>query len=264
VTDVTTCVTADTIVVRTIPPPQIRLENVPACIGQVVTLHATPTNATNAPASYSWEKDGVKLPQTTASIEVTTPGQYKVTYTVGECVATGTSVVSFHEYPVTQMTRLVKFCKESDEKITLDAGPGARYLWLESGKTGRKEEVYAPGTYHVRVYNEFNCYTLDSVVVEDVCPPRLFVPSAFKPNGDGEDEKFEVFGAYFKDFEMTIFNRWGEIIFYTRDRYESWDGTYRGEPMPIGVYAWTISYRAEFKDFDEGLQRMKGSVTVLR
>jgi gliding motility-associated-like protein len=264
VTDVTTCVTADTIVVRTIPPPQITLKNVPACIGQVVTLNATPANATNAPASYVWEKDGVKLPQTTASIEVTTPGQYKVTYTVGECVATGTSVVSFHEYPITDMTRLIKFCKESDEKATLDAGPGARYLWMESGNTGRKEEVYTAGTYHVRVYNEFNCYTLDSIVVEDVCPPRLFVPSAFKPNGDGEDDRFDVFGAYFKDFEMTIFNRWGEIIFYTRDRYESWDGTYRGEPMPIGVYAWTINYRAEFKDFDEGMQRMKGSVTVLR
>jgi gliding motility-associated-like protein len=264
VTDVTSCVTSDTIVVRTIPPPVVNLNNVPACIGDLVTLDATPVNVTNAPATYTWSKNGVKIGQTTASIQVSTPGRYSVIYAAGECTTSATSDVSFNPHPITQMDSLIKFCKEFDEKITLNAGPGAKYLWLATGNTERKEVVYNPGRYYVQVYNEFNCYTLDTIDVEDVCPPRLFVPSAFRPNGDGEDDTFDVFGAYFKDFEMTIFNRWGEIIFHTRDRRESWDGTYRGEPMPIGVYAWTISYRAEFKEHDKGMQRMKGSVTVLR
>jgi len=265
VTDpVTSCVTSDTIVVRTIPPPRVILTNVPSCIGETVTLDATPENVTSAPATYTWYKNGTQLPQTIARIGVTTSGDYSVVYAAGECTASATSTVNFYQPPVTQMESLVRFCKESDEKITLNAGPGTRYLWPATGHTDRWEEVYNPGKYYVRVYNEFNCYTLDTIEVEDICPPRLFVPSAFRPNGDGEDDTFDVFGAYFKDFEMTIFNRWGEIIFYTRDRKESWDGTYRGEPMPIGVYAWTISYRAEFKEYDEGMKRMKGSVTVLR
>lgn len=149
-------------------------------------------------------------------------------------------------------------------KVTIDAGPGTKYLWAASAHTKRQDEGTEAGDYLVRVYNEYNCYTLDTVHVYDVCGPRVFVPSAFEPNGNGTNDTFDVFGAYFKDFEMTIFNRWGEIIFYTNDRNKFWDGYYRGELMPIGVYAWTITYRAEHQEFDTGVQRMKGNVTVVR
>jgi gliding motility-associated-like protein len=62
---------------------------------------------------------------------------------------------------------------------------------------------------------------------------------------------------------MLIFNRWGEVIFETEDRTKVWDGSYRGEPIPIGVYPWIITYEGDSKEYI-GPYKMDGSVTVVR
>ncbi|MFN6947248.1 MAG: gliding motility-associated C-terminal domain-containing protein, partial [Cytophagaceae bacterium] len=67
---------------------------------------------------------------------------------------------------------------------------------------------------------------------------------------------------YFKNFEITIFSRWGEIIFYSNDRNNLWDGTYRGEPMPLGVYPYIITYEGE--EEYKGPYKLEGSITVIR
>ena len=54
----------------------------------------------------------------------------------------------------------------------------------------------------------------------------IYVPNSFTPNGDGINESFQIYGIGFKDFEMTIFNRWGEEVFHTANTKQSWDGSY--------------------------------------
>jgi gliding motility-associated-like protein len=89
---------------------------------------------------------------------------------------------------------------------------------------------------------------------------KLFLPTAFTPDNDGFNDIFIAKGNYIKDFKMTIFNRWGEIVFFS-DRFDvGWDGNYKGEIASMDAYA----YRVEATDsFGNKLTR-KGTVTLLR
>jgi gliding motility-associated-like protein len=75
------------------------------------------------------------------------------------------------------------------------------------------------------------------VVIKD---PNLFHPTAFTPNGDNLNDVFNVYGQYIDSFEMNVFNRWGELMYTTAVLDQGWDGTYKGNPMPEGTYAYIV------------------------
>jgi gliding motility-associated-like protein len=90
--------------------------------------------------------------------------------------------------------------------------------------------------------------------------PNLFYPTAFTPNGDNLNDHFNVFGQYITDFEMNIFNRWGELLFTTRALDQGWDGLYKGNPMPEGTYTFV----ADITDLAGRTFKKSGSVLLLR
>lgn len=90
--------------------------------------------------------------------------------------------------------------------------------------------------------------------------PNLFHPTAFTPNGDNLNDIFTVFGQYVVDFEMDIFNRWGELLFTTDNLEQGWDGTFRGNEMPEGTY----TFIAHIKDRAGRTFKRSGSVLLLR
>jgi gliding motility-associated-like protein len=89
------------------------------------------------------------------------------------------------------------------------------------------------------------------------------VPNVITPYSKDVNATLNIYGANFMDFELTIFNRWGEIIYNTQDHEAPWDGSYRGEGMPIGVYPWIITYDAVCPHY-KGSKKLKGDVTVVR
>lgn len=88
----------------------------------------------------------------------------------------------------------------------------------------------------------------------------LFVPNAFTPNGDEKNNKFTVVGAYIKKYEVTIADRWGEVIFKSTDIEDSWDGTFKGMPAADGVYVYQITSQG----MDSKHHNISGTVTLLR
>jgi len=68
----------------------------------------------------------------------------------------------------------------------------------------------------------------------------VFIPNAFTPNNDGLNDIFtpSVIGS--QNFEMTIFDRWSEVLYHTDDLSKGWDGTYKGHPCKENVYIWKI------------------------
>jgi gliding motility-associated-like protein len=90
--------------------------------------------------------------------------------------------------------------------------------------------------------------------------PNLFHPTAFTPNGDNLNDVFNVFGHYIVDFEMNIFNRWGELLYTTTDIQQGWDGQYKGNAMPEGTY----TYIAKITDLAGRRFTKSGSVLLLR
>ena len=68
------------------------------------------------------------------------------------------------------------------------------------------------------------------------------MPDAFTPNSDGINDEFLAYGKGIKEFEMKIYNRWGELIFSSDDLLKGWDGKIAGKAAPEGIYAWSLMY----------------------
>jgi len=73
-----------------------------------------------------------------------------------------------------------------------------------------------------------------------------YIPDAFTPNGDGLNDEFRILGLppeNITEFHFQIFNRWGELVFSTRNIEEGWDGTLKGSDCMAGMYVWAIYYQ---------------------
>jgi gliding motility-associated-like protein len=76
----------------------------------------------------------------------------------------------------------------------------------------------------------------------------ILVPDAFTPNGDAYNERFEVKGYFISDFKMSVFNRWGEVVFQSNSIAEGWDGRIKEEKAPGGYYLYKIEALASSGD----------------
>ena len=117
-------------------------------------------------------------------------------------------------------------------------------------------------TVHLTVTNSDGCSddTIQIVPVEDHF--ACFVPSGFTPNNDGVNEVFLPRVNDVVNYEFIIYSRDGELIFYTTNTEEGWDGTLDGKPAPQGVYVWKINF-ARIGTPDEMMSR-GGTVTLIR
>jgi gliding motility-associated-like protein len=113
------------------------------------------------------------------------------------------------------------------------------------------------------VANTFGCAdtTYRNVTVD---PELLFyIPNAFTPDGNGNNDVFKpsFYGSDVLQYEFTIFDRWGKIVFTTTDVEGCWDGSIKGVEAQDGVYNWIMKYRSTD---DPILAIQQGSVTLLR
>jgi gliding motility-associated-like protein len=121
-----------------------------------------------------------------------------------------------------------------------------------------------PTVYRVTVTDNNGCMVKKEVTVYIRYTPcassNLYVPNAFSPNNDGKNDKLFVRGNFILDMYFTVYDRWGQKVFETRDQNNGWDGTYHGKKLDPAVFGWYIEGTCEpgekfFK---------KGNVTLLR
>ena len=121
------------------------------------------------------------------------------------------------------------------------------------------------GTYEVclTVGNNYQCETTycEPIVIQDIF--NLYVPNTFSPDGNGINDLFGpvVSQDLLEYYELWIFNRWGDIIFYTDTFDEYWDGTERGIKAQQDTYIWLIKYR---EMNEAGLKTKRGHVNLIR
>jgi len=116
-------------------------------------------------------------------------------------------------------------------------------------------------TYMIVVSNGPGCEGTDSVHVY-MSAGELTVPAAFSPDHDGVNDLFRLLNKnYHGKYHMEIYDRWGEKVFETEDPQAGWDGTFKGEALPIDAYTYLIRYesfpgpKTEYK---------QGSVSLIR
>ncbi len=121
--------------------------------------------------------------------------------------------------------------------------------------------------YGVVVTSTDDCVDSTQVMITVIKKRRFFVPNAFSPNDDGVNDKLFPFGGpeVVEIQSFNIYNRWGSQVYSARnfqanDSDFAWDGTFRGERMDPGVFAWTASVL--FLDGEIGLY--SGDITILK
>lgn len=104
------------------------------------------------------------------------------------------------------------------------------------------------------------CYGTATLHV-DVEPHKpLFIPNSFTPNGDGNNDLFQIFGEDIKVVDLKIFNRWGELVYQSNNQFAGWDGTYKGQMQLPQVFTYT----AVVTFLDDKKAEKNGTVTLVR
>ncbi|MEI7595570.1 MAG: gliding motility-associated C-terminal domain-containing protein [Bacteroidota bacterium] len=135
----------------------------------------------------------------------------------------------------------------------------AKYFW-STGDLSNTIIAEVGGTYSVEVVDFNGCKAMDTIVLTDSCFTDVYIPNTFTPEGNGINEVFKVISVSIIDFEMYIFNRWGEKMFYSNDIEMGWDGTWSGSPCKEDVYCYQIKYRG----LRDGLKMKTGFVNLIR
>ena len=154
-----------------------------------------------------------------------------------------------------------------DEPIQLQASGGISYLWQPG--TGLNNPAIANPVavlrneivYSVQVTSAEGCIQTDDILVKVFSNFDVFVPNSFTPNGDGINETLKPLGKGLARIEFfKIYNRYGELLFESRDVNKGWDGNYKGKKQPAGNYIYIVrAIDIMGRVIDE-----KGSVLIIR
>ncbi|MBI4945830.1 MAG: gliding motility-associated C-terminal domain-containing protein [Bacteroidetes bacterium] len=242
----------DSIKVAFLNPPIANAVSATVCSGGNAILTAT------GGLNYLWNTGAtatataITVP---ASITVTplTTTTYTVTAFIGTCSNTTTATVSVNQNPVAAIQSYTTSTVGSNTTLvasaTTPSGGGVTYLWTHNNAT--TDSV----TVNPAITTKYCVTTTDSAtgcsvnaceVVVGGCSNtgELFLPDAFSPNYDGENDTLRIYyGNYLciKSFHIAIYDRWGEIIFQSTEPTFKWEGTQRGKWLDPAVFAYYLN-----------------------
>jgi len=206
-------------------------KNIPVCEDSILHL-----DETGKGDSYLWY-DG----STSPAISISRPGYYWVEITKKGCIATDTFVVNF-DYGYANKRFLPEdttICIGKDIKISLDTTIG-KLLWY-NGSQSNSITISDPGSYSATLTNACGSFPESFNVSSLDCSCPVYAPSAFTPNKDSINPVFNIISqCRFKNFNLKIYNRWGELIFSTDESGKGWDGTFKGSICEDGIYLWIL------------------------
>lgn len=204
-------------------------------------------------SNYTWNTGSLS-----DSIIVNQPGSYTLMVDTDGCISKDTINITKKapEYFVIREDTTV--CKEKSLILMIPSG-GRNILW-STGDTASMIIVSAPGTYSVKYETSTTCiFSYPLHIERGDC--EIFFPSAFTPNSDGINDNFGLISPTFSQgYLLTIYNRWGIVVFQNTDQRRKWDGKFNGKPASAGTYVWTLFYIDRAKK----RKRENGAVLLIR
>lgn len=241
------CMNTDTIVVTMLPPLNVNAGiDAEICRYDSVQIGASLVEG----QLYAWSpQNGLtspSSPNTMVSPDSTTTYTLSVTDQYGCSTVTDEVTVIVNQLPLANAG--------PDDSITVNhsvqlvATGGIEYSWLpEQGlsNAGINNPIASPDsttTYVVSVIDVNACEQTDTVTVV-VITPSFWAPSAFSPDGDMLNDVFYIRGDGIDNFEFTVFDQYGHLIFRSKSLSYGWDGSYAttGEKLPNGAYVYHVS-----------------------
>ena len=254
--------------------PQININNNVFCFGDIIKL----SSAEVQDAKYFWNgPNGFIATEREITLPVTSiaqVGTYRLTIKVGECTSDfgSVEVTTIAPAPVsmfnTDPALPGKFAAPVPIRFINASKYAQRYEW-DFGDGFSSEDEHPLHTYtkagkyqiKLRVLNENGCedsHTLSDLVILD--NSTLEIPNSFTPNGDGINDYFNVNLANLKTYSIDIFNRYGDKVFHSANIFDSWNGNYQNNAVPVGAYFYVINGT----DLFGKVIRKSGSITLIR
>ncbi|MES2617683.1 MAG: gliding motility-associated C-terminal domain-containing protein [Bacteroidota bacterium] len=182
--------------------------------------------------SYQWSTN-----DTGAMIKVKAKGLYSVKSSNNFCSVTDSILVDLLPKPAVYLGPDTLICNS----ITLSTSEKGKYLWNEGQQTPTIS-VNKPGEYWLKISRN-QCESSDTIKLNPCDEYLYFIPNAFSPNNDSNNDYFKVYGTNVSIIQMKIFNLWGEIIFDSKGGSDDiWDGVYQNAICPQGVYCYFIEF----------------------
>ncbi|MBM3430670.1 MAG: T9SS type B sorting domain-containing protein [Bacteroidetes bacterium] len=257
--------------------PTINTTAITGCSPLTASLQTTGISGVN----YSWSANGNSIGTGTSISEIfNTPGCYNITLTasVGNCSASSTAsnLICVDNSPTAAFTSSLLEFTGSTENVTFsnNSSGADSYLWDFGNNTTstltNPSVLYSGINGSVLVtlyaYTDNGCVDSTTTVISYQEDAIFYVPNSFTPD---QDEYNQTWGPVFTqgfdpfNFDLYVFNRWGEVIWESHDASKRWDGTYgsKGTKCPDGVYTWKIGYKP--KETDEKVV-VTGHINLIR
>ncbi len=248
------CYEKDSVVVDFISSAISLSANDSICAGEITIITATNSN----PAitfTYAWAPDSVIVVTSVADQVQVQPMVTQYVYITASsstgCVVEDSILIVVSNIPDgTVIASSSETLVPEGGTTTLIGEPaGLTYQWTpEDGVTNPTMQTTTATVDQTTIYtltaSDGICSKSDTVLVKAygfICEePYVFVPNAFSPNGDGENDVLYVRGPMIEGMVFRIFDRWGEMVFESTDRNFGWDGNFRGKPLDPDVYDYYL------------------------
>ncbi len=148
-------------------------------------------------------------------------------------------------------------------EVSVNGGP---FTAPSSGATGLLHVITGLSAFQqvmlqVRALAAQACQTsLPGTATGSTRTDMVFIPNTFTPNGDGRNDRLQVYSNVIRSMNLMIFNQWGQKIFETNSQQNGWDGTYNNKQQPVGVYI----YVARITLLNGSIIERKGSINLVR
>jgi gliding motility-associated-like protein len=243
------------------------------CFGSTVRLNGSGGDI------YQWSPSTYLSSATVANPVAKIPfaGTYKYVLNVSSvygCKSVNSDTVSFTVLPAVKVFAGRDTFVTVNQPLQLNAvdlnnSHFTGYTWSPSfglNNSGIKNPVavlnsLGATSYIVTARTAEGCEDKDDIKITVFAKADLYVPTAFTPNGDGLNDFAVVIPVGIRELKyFNIFNRWGELVFSTKNSLIGWNGTYKGKEQDGNVFVWS----AEGIDYNGNIIRKKGTVTLIR
>lgn len=222
----------DSCIIKHFPKPQVKLSDTLIC-----NSSATILGLRNNSYKYLWSTDEIS-----ARIRIESPGQYWVKVNNRGCSFTDTFNVTFYKGATLNFGDEATFCMSDENKsLSVKPAPGTKVTW-SNGSNATSIIPYKEGIYWVKTESKTCGTSIDSVKVKlKACDCEIMVPNSFTPNEDDKNDYFfPVLTCEYSYYNMTIYDRWNNIIYTTNNIHGKWDGRYKGNLCPDDIYVYRI------------------------
>ena len=250
------CVREDTVNVNVLWKPIVNADTDKAiCLSDSALLIGSVTHTTGPILSYDWTPAATLRTPTLIQTYAIPTSTTDYTLTVKTDIATyGCDFTSTDIVRVTIQAPIKAFA--GNDTIAVKGVPhqlygsgGLNYVWSSPSASvlspfvkNTKAIINNDAVFYLKVTDGVGCAGFDTVFVKVYEGPKYYIPNAFTPNGDGNNDVFRAIPVGMANtVYFRVYNRYGELIFETNKWLKGWDGTYKGKDQPNGVYIWMIS-----------------------